>query len=73
MSEGKTILRDVWTVSDDSLAFSFFLLKVASILNHGRLALLFLKNTESVGSTEKARPLSGAVIDKGLWSPRTKF
>lgn len=41
-------MRDVWTVSDDSLALSFYLLKVASILNHGRLALLFLKNAESV-------------------------
>lgn len=41
-------MRDVWTVSDDILALSSYHLKVASILNHGRLALLFLKNSESV-------------------------
>lgn len=53
----------MWTVSDDSLALSFYLLKVASILSQDILALLYLKSTESgFGSTEKARPSSATVI-----------
>lgn len=53
----RTVLRDAWTVPDDSLAFGFYLLQVASLWNGGALALLYFKipNLSGVGSAGKTR------------------
>ena len=61
MSEGRTILRDMRTVSDDSLALGFYLLKVAFIFKCGKLALLFLKNNESTWLWQSRKDKAGAV------------
>ena len=61
MSEGQTVLRDVRTVSDDSLALGFYLLKVVFIFSCGKLTLLFLKNNESTWLWQSRKDKAGAV------------
>lgn len=61
MSEGRTVSRDVRTVSDDSLALGFYLLKVAFIFKCGKLALLFLKKNESIWLWQSRKDKAGAV------------
>lgn len=54
-------------VSDDGLALDFYLLKVAFVLNHGKLVLLFLKNIDSVWLWQCRKGKAGIVIHKGMW------